>query len=70
MDRLSLKIEAMGCQACVARVTRAIEKIQGARPVSVTVGHATVELDKQRTSAAAVIEAVTHAGYPASEVTS
>lgn len=67
MDQLSLKIEAMGCQACVARVTKAIQKIQGARPISVSVGHATVELDPTRTSADAVIEAVTKAGYPASE---
>jgi len=66
MNKITLKIEGMACQACVARVTIAIEKVDGARAVAVSVGQATVDFDEQRTSAAAVVDAVTQAGYPAS----
>ena len=70
MTQLKLNIKEMGCQACVGRVTKAIEKVPGARPLTVELGQATVEVDTQQTTAAAIIEAVGKAGYPASEVAS
>jgi copper chaperone CopZ len=61
MSAINLKIEGMHCQACVARVKRALERVDGVRIHEVQVGSANIEA----IDPTAAIAAVTNAGYPA-----
>jgi copper chaperone len=58
---MKLSIEGMHCQACVQRVRKAIEKVEGARIENVDVGSAAVAIAENREIA--VLEAVRQAGY-------
>lgn len=51
----------MHCQACVARVRKALEGVEGARAEKVEVGSAVVAVDAGREQA--VLDAVRKAGY-------
>jgi copper chaperone len=66
-----LKIEGMHCQACVRRVTAAIEKVDGLNSAKVEVGSAAVEFDPEKTSEQDIAEAVRAIGFelPAGETT-
>ncbi|MFN0104509.1 MAG: heavy-metal-associated domain-containing protein [Bryobacteraceae bacterium] len=61
MATISLKIEGMHCQACVARVKRALENVEGLQVNDVQVGSASVETSDPRAAIAAVVKA----GYTA-----
>lgn len=63
MKGMKLAIDGMHCQACVERVRKAIEKVEGARAEQVEVGGARVAVDAARENA--VIESIGKAGYPA-----
>jgi copper chaperone len=56
-----LKIEGMHCEACVNRVKRALERIDGIRIKEVAIGAASIEAH----DVDAAIAAVKKAGYPA-----
>ena len=58
---MKLAIEGMHCQACVARVRKAIEKVEGARVDNVAIGAAEVHIDSSRQPV--LIEAIRRAGY-------
>jgi copper chaperone CopZ len=58
---MKLAIEGMHCHACVARVRRALEKIDGARIDRVDVGSAEVFIDSLREPL--VLDAIRKAGY-------
>ncbi len=58
---MKLTIDGMHCQACVQRVRKAIEKVEGAQVRLVDVGSAEVAIDPARETA--VLEAVRKAGY-------
>ena len=58
---MKLTIDGMHCQACVQRVRKAIEKVEGAQVQQVDVGSAEVAIDPARETA--VLEAVRKAGY-------
>jgi copper chaperone len=58
---MKLAIDGMHCQACVQRVRKAIEKVEGAQIQQIEVGSAVVVTDPAREGA--VIEAVRKAGY-------
>jgi copper chaperone len=60
---VKLAIEGMHCEACVRRVQKAIEKVEGVQVGAVEVGSATVEVRPEQEQA--VLEAVRKAGYPA-----
>ena len=60
---MKLAIEGMHCQACVRRVQKALEKVEGVQVEAVEVGSATVEASTR--TGAGVLEAVRKAGYPA-----
>jgi copper chaperone CopZ len=51
----------MHCQACVQRVRKALDRVEGARVENVEVGSAEVAIDPARE--AAVLEAIRKAGY-------
>ena len=58
---MRVSIEGMHCQACVQRVRKALEKVDGVAVSDVQVGSAQVSADPARE--AAVLEAVRKAGY-------
>jgi copper chaperone len=58
---MKLAIEGMHCQACVKRVQKALEKVEGADVQSVDIGSAVVA--PQPGQEEAVLEAVRKAGY-------
>jgi copper chaperone CopZ len=61
MHHINIKIEGMHCQACVARVRRALEKLDGLTIHDVSIGSASVEAADPD----AALAAVSSAGYPA-----
>ena len=71
MKTTQLKIGGMHCQACVRRVTAAIEKVDGFKSANVAVGSAKVEFDPEKTSEEQIAEAVRAIGFelPAGETT-
>jgi copper chaperone len=58
---MKLAIDGMHCQACVARVRKALEKVDGARVDRVDVGSAEVSVDSLREPL--VLDAILKAGY-------
>jgi len=64
-DRLDLTIAGMTCGHCVSAVREALEALPGVNVQQVGIGTASVTLDPQGASAAALVEAVREAGYQA-----
>jgi len=58
---MRIEIAGMHCQACVARVRKALENIPDARVREVEVGSANVDLDPARLDEA--LKAIEKAGY-------
>ena len=58
---MRIAIDGMHCQACVQRVRKALEKVDGAEVRQVEVGSADVSVNPA--SEALVLEAVRKAGY-------
>jgi len=58
---MNIAIEGMHCDACVARVRKALEKVEGAKVKRVEVGSAEVDLDPKNEDKA--LQAVSKAGY-------
>jgi copper chaperone CopZ len=58
---MRIEIAGMHCQACVARVRKALEKLEGAQVREVEIGSANVDIDPARQAAA--LEAIEKAGY-------
>lgn len=71
MKTALLKIEGMHCQACVRRVTAAIEKVNGLESAKVEIGSAAIEFDPGKTSEQEIAAAVRAIGFelPAGELT-
>jgi copper chaperone len=63
MESTIITIDGMHCQACVRRVSAAIQKVPGIVSAKVEVGSAAVEFDPQTTSPPAIAEAVKSAGF-------
>ncbi len=64
MPKITLKVEGMSCEMCVAKVEEALKKA-GAENVSVKIGKATMSYDESKVSEEALVEAVVSAGFPA-----
>jgi copper chaperone len=60
-SEMKLAIEGMHCQACVARVRKALEKVDGARVDRVDVGAAEISVDSLQDLL--VLDAIRKAGY-------
>lgn len=58
---MKILIDGMHCQACVQRVRKAIEKVEGAQIQQVDVGSALLTVEPAREPA--ILEAVRKAGY-------
>ena len=58
---MRIEISGMHCQACVARVRKALETIENAQVREVEIGSANIDLDPARQQEA--IDAIAEAGY-------
>jgi copper chaperone len=65
MEVVKLSIQGMKCGGCAAKVSAALKSIAGAKVEEAAVGSARVSFDPQRTSAAALVEAVNNLGFKA-----
>jgi copper chaperone CopZ len=65
MAVLNLTIGGMSCDHCVRHVQRALARVPGVTVRQVTVGNATVDYNGQPDVLAAIVSAVTEAGYRA-----
>lgn len=65
MEKTNFAIEGMSCGACVNAVTNVLKRLDGVQVQQVTVGSADVSFDPSKTSAGAIAEALTDAGFPA-----
>jgi copper chaperone CopZ len=68
MQHLTLKIDGMSCGHCVARVEKALSKLDGVSVHRVEVGAAEIDYDPSRTPFARIREAIDEAGYTAHPV--
>jgi len=68
MDHLNLKIDGMSCGHCVARVEKALKKLDGVNVNRVDIGSADLFYDSAKSSFAKIREALDDAGYTASPV--
>ena len=64
-NTLNLAIEGMHCGACVRRVTKALESVEGITVNSVEVGSATVAFDTANITAQDITAALDRNGFPA-----
>jgi copper chaperone len=58
---MTIAINGMHCQACVRRVQKALEGVEGARVEKVDIGSAVISIDAAKEGA--VLDAVRKAGY-------
>ena len=63
MAELTLRIEGMSCQHCVASVQKALDAVEGVIAAEVAVGSAKVTYDESRTDRDTIAGAVHNAGY-------
>ncbi|MFY9826823.1 MAG: heavy-metal-associated domain-containing protein [Thermoanaerobaculia bacterium] len=70
MQPLTLKIDGMTCGHCVARVDKALSKLDGVHVRRVDVGAAEIDYDPARTPFARIREAIDDAGYTARPIES
>jgi len=68
MNHLTLKIDGMSCGHCVARVEKALSKLEGVHVNRVDVGSAELDYDPARTPFARIREALDDAGYMAQPI--
>ena len=68
MEHLTLKIDGMSCGHCVARVEKALRKLDGVSVNRVEIGAADLVYDPAKTPFARIREAIDDAGYTAHPV--
>lgn len=64
-NTVTFVIEGMHCGGCVARVTNALKKVEGAEVEDVQIGSARVRIDDSKTTPAQISEAVSRIGFTA-----
>ena len=65
MQKLNVKIDGMGCGACVQKATTALKAVPGVEVVSVEVGQAVVQCDINAVSPQAIVDALGKLGFTA-----
>jgi len=68
MHHLTLKIDGMSCGHCVARVEKALSRLDGVNVRRVNLGSAEIGYDPARTPFERIREAIDEAGYTAHPV--
>ncbi|HEX4749044.1 MAG TPA: heavy metal-associated domain-containing protein [Bryobacteraceae bacterium] len=64
-EELTLAIDGMHCDACVRRVTSALQRVNGVNLDRVQVGSARLSFDPEETSPKEIAEAVDRIGFTA-----
>ena len=67
MKQVRLDVSGMSCGHCVHAVKEALAGVDGVTVEAVSIGKATVSFDEGRVQVGALIDAVSEAGYEASE---
>ena len=67
MRELKLEVSGMSCGHCVHAVREALASVPGVSVKDVKVGSATVNFDETKTTVGDLVDAVSDAGYEASE---
>ena len=70
MQHLTLQIDGMTCGHCIARVEKALSKLDGVHVRRVGLGTAEIVYDPARTPFSGIREAIDDAGYTARPVES
>jgi copper chaperone CopZ len=68
MEHLTLKIDGMSCGHCVARVEKALKKLDGVNVERVEIGAADLTYDPAKIPFARIREAIDDAGYTAQPI--
>ncbi len=63
MTEISLKIDGMSCQHCVASVKKALDSMEGISSSEVAVGTAKVVYDDLKANREIITNAIQNAGY-------
>ena len=63
MSEISLKIDGMSCQHCVASVKKALDSMEGISSSEVAVGTAKVVYDDLKTNRDIITNVIQNAGY-------
>jgi copper chaperone CopZ len=69
MPRLTLEVDGMICAHCVTAVDTALKEVPGVTVTAVRLGSVTVNYDAALANVEALLDAVSDAGYSASEAT-
>ena len=67
MTQLKLEVAGMSCGHCVHAVREALAAVPGVKVEDVHIGAATVNFDETKVSIGDLVDAVSEAGYEASE---
>ncbi len=63
MVEVTIKIEGMSCQHCVAAVKKAVDALDGVSSSNIEVGSAVINFDESKTNRDAITGAIQSAGY-------
>lgn len=67
MKQLKLEVSGMSCGHCVGAVRDALAKVPGVKIDDVRIGSASVTIDDTKTTVSDLVDAVSDAGYEATE---
>lgn len=67
MKQLKLEVSGMSCGHCVGAVRDALSGVPGVKVDDVRIGSASVTIDETRTAVRDLVDAVSDAGYEATE---
>ena len=67
MQQLKLEVAGMSCGHCVNAVREALAAVPGVKVEDVHIGTATVAFDEAKVTVGDLVDAVSEAGYEASE---
>ena len=67
MKQLKLEVTGMSCGHCVGAVREALAAVPGVKVDNVSIGSASVSFDESKTTVGDLVDAVSDAGYEATE---
>ena len=67
MKKLKLEVSGMSCGHCVGAVREALAGVPGVKVDEVNIGSASVTFDETKTTVSDLVDAVSDAGYEATE---
>lgn len=68
MKKVQFEVSGMSCGHCVKAVKTAAESVAGVSVESIRIGSVAVSLDETQASVGQVVDAISDAGYEATEI--